>query len=71
VGILIAGLLAVALILVFLRTAWPLSTGSLPQYTAAPIGTTFLTSLILVFEVTSLVLLVSLIGAIIIARRER
>jgi len=70
-GMLAAAVLAVALIAVFVGTPWPKTSGELPQYTAAPIGNLFLTSMVLIFEATSLVLLVSLIGAIIIARRER
>ena len=70
-GMLAAAILAVLLIAVFSGTDWPKTTGTLPQYTAAPIGTAFLTNAVLIFEITSLVLLVSLMGAIIIARRER
>ncbi|MGQ0551530.1 MAG: NADH-quinone oxidoreductase subunit J family protein [Armatimonadota bacterium] len=70
-GMLAAAILAVLLIAVFSGTEWPKASGSLPQYTAAPIGTAFLTNAVLIFETTSLVLLVSLMGAIIIARRER
>lgn len=70
-GMLAAAVLALILIAVFSGTEWPKASGSLPQYTAAPIGEAFLTSAVLIFEVTSLVLLVSLMGAIIIARRER
>ncbi len=70
-GMLAAAVQAVFLIAVFVRTDWPRATAALPQYTAAPIGIAFLTNAVLIFEVTSLVLLVSLMGAIIIARRER
>ncbi len=70
-GMLAAAVLAVMLIAVFTGTDWPKASAALPQYTAAPIGTAFLTNAVLIFEVTSLVLLVSLMGAIIIARRER
>jgi len=70
-GMLAAAVLALILIAVFSGTEWPKASGSLPQYTAAPIGEAFLTSAVLIFEITSLVLLVSLMGAIIIARRER
>ncbi|MBM3470798.1 MAG: NADH-quinone oxidoreductase subunit J [Armatimonadetes bacterium] len=71
VGALASAALAALLIWVFLRTPWPKGPGTIPEYTATQIGTTLLSSMVLVFEVTSLVLLVSLIGAIIIARRER
>lgn len=70
-GIVAAGVLAVLLIGVFVTTPWPAPAGTLPEYTAAPIGQAFMTSHILVFEVTSLVLLIALMGAIIIARQER
>lgn len=70
-GMMAAAILAVLLIAVFSGTEWPKASGSLPQYTAAPIGIAFLTNAVLIFEITSLVLLVSLMGAIIIARRER
>jgi NADH-quinone oxidoreductase subunit J len=71
VGALASAVLAALMIWVFLRTPWPRGPGALPEYTAGQIGTTLLSSMVLVFEVTSLVLLISLIGAIIIARRER
>lgn len=70
-GALASAALAALLIWVFLRTPWPRGSGALPEHTASQIGTTLLSSMVLVFEVTSLVLLISLIGAIIIARRER
>lgn len=70
-GLLAAAVLAGLLIWVLGTTAWPRPAGALPQYTARHIGNTFLTSAVLIFEVTSLVLLVSLVGAIIIARRDR
>ncbi|MBI3998346.1 MAG: NADH-quinone oxidoreductase subunit J [Armatimonadetes bacterium] len=70
-GLLATVVLAGLLIGVFLRTDWPRGPGALPQYTAEAIGRTFLTTAVLIFEVTSLLLLVSLIGAIIVARRER
>jgi len=61
----------VFLILVTLsRTIWPIARGEIPQYSVRAIGTAFLTSYVLIFEVTSLVLLISLVGAIVIARRE-
>jgi NADH:ubiquinone oxidoreductase subunit 6 (subunit J) len=70
-GMIAAGGLAAFLIAIFTTTPWRLSGGTLPQYTAAQVGTTFMGDMILVFEATSLVLLVALIGAIVIARRER
>ncbi|MBI4278228.1 MAG: NADH-quinone oxidoreductase subunit J [Armatimonadetes bacterium] len=69
-GALVAFGMAVVLIAFTTATRWPVKAGTMPRYNAAAVGNAFLTSYALVFEVTSLVLLVSLIGAIIIARRE-
>jgi len=70
-SILAAAVLAVLLIGVLAQAPWPRAAERLPQYTASGIGEALLTNLVLVFEVTSLVLLVALMGAIIVARRER
>ena len=70
-GLLASAVLATLFVAVFTHTQWPKGAGSLPAYTAGPIGQTFLTSAVLIFEVTSLVMLVSLLGAIIVARQER
>ncbi|HET6781507.1 MAG TPA: NADH-quinone oxidoreductase subunit J [bacterium] len=69
-GAMAAVWLGFLILLVLLRTRWPSAAATTPQYTVASVGTAFLTDYVLIFEVTSLVLLVSLIGAIIIARRE-
>jgi NADH:ubiquinone oxidoreductase subunit 6 (subunit J) len=69
-GVTAALWLAFLLLLVFSRTTWPVARGNPPPYSAIAIGNAFLTDYVLVFEVTSVVLLVSLVGAIIIARRE-
>jgi NADH-quinone oxidoreductase subunit J len=70
-GAVAVAVLAALLMAVFFGTAWPRAAGTLPQYTATAIGATFLTNAILVFVVTSFVLLIALMGAIVIARRER
>ncbi|HLA25274.1 MAG TPA: NADH-quinone oxidoreductase subunit J [bacterium] len=62
--------LAFLILVVLSRTTWPTARGQLPQYSVQAIGTAFLTNYVLIFEVTSLVLLISLVGAIVIARRE-
>lgn len=69
-GAMAAVWLAFLILLVVFRTPWPVAGGALPQYSVTAIGTGFLTNYVIIFEVTSLVLLVSLIGAILIARRE-
>jgi NADH-quinone oxidoreductase subunit J len=71
ISLLTSVVLAALLIGVLARAPWPRATETLPQYTASGIGEALLTNFVLVFEVTSLVLLVALMGAIIIARRER
>ena len=70
VGAAVAAAMAVLLIAVSTRTGWVPGTGTLPSYTPGAIGQSFLRQNIVVFEGTSIVLLVSLIGAILIARRE-
>lgn len=62
--------MAFLILVVLSRTTWPTARGQLPQYSVQNIGTAFLTNYVLIFEVTSLVLLISLVGAIVIARRE-
>lgn len=62
--------LAFLILVVFFRTTWPASVGVPPLYNVVAVGNAFLTDYVLIFEVTSIVLLVSLVGAIIIARRE-
>jgi len=64
-----AGFVA-ALVAVLVRTPWPAGSGTLPAGTTAAVGEAFLTEFVLAFEVSSLVLLVSLVGALVIARRE-
>jgi len=62
--------LAFLILVTLSRTTWPVARGELPSYSVQAIGTAFLTNYVLIFEVTSLVLLISLVGAIVIARRE-
>lgn len=62
--------LAFLILVVIARTPWSVSGEALPPYNVTAIGNAFLSNYVLIFEVTSLVLLVSLIGAIIIARKE-
>ena len=71
VGGLVAGALTIALLGLLLRTPWPLVVGTLPRSNVAAVGGAFLTNFILAFEISSLVLLVSLVGALVIARREQ
>jgi NADH-quinone oxidoreductase subunit J len=52
-------------------TAWPVSDGSLPDRNTYELGRQLLSVYVIPFEVVSIVLLVALIGAIIISRRDR
>ncbi len=70
IGTAVAAAVAALLIAVSARTGWPAGGGVLPPYTPGAIGQSFLRQNLLVFEGTSIVLLVSLMGAIMIARRE-
>ncbi|HLY21254.1 MAG TPA: NADH-quinone oxidoreductase subunit J [bacterium] len=70
VGTAVAAAMAALLIVVATRTGWTAGSGTLPPYTPGAIGQSFLRQNILVFEGTSVVLLISLMGAILIARRE-
>jgi len=70
VGTAVAAAMAVLLIAVSVHTGWTAGPGTLPTYTPGAIGQSFLRQNILVFEGTSVVLLISLMGAILIARRE-
>ena len=53
-----------------IKTAWPVSDGSLPERNTFEIGRQLLSTYVIPFEVVSVVLLVALIGAIIISRRD-
>ncbi|HEX9614941.1 MAG TPA: NADH-quinone oxidoreductase subunit J [Bacteroidota bacterium] len=71
-ALLIVGSLAGVLLVVFWTTDWKiLPDAVVPEHTAPEIGTLLLTSYLLPFEIASVVLLVALIGAAMIARRER
>lgn len=69
-GVMAATWLAFLILVTLSRTRWPAAGAQLPQYSVQSIGTAFLTDYVLIFEVTSFVLLIALVGAIVIARRE-
>jgi len=69
-GAMAAVWLAFVLIVILTRTGWPSGAGVPPAYNVVAVGNAFLSDYVLIFEVTSVVLLVSLVGAIVIARRE-
>jgi len=55
---------------VALRTPWPLAKPGVPGPTTAPIGDALLSEYLLPFELVSVLLLLALIGAVMLARRE-
>ncbi|HLE32691.1 MAG TPA: NADH-quinone oxidoreductase subunit J [Bacteroidota bacterium] len=68
----IVGALAAILLLTFWSTDWTTVSGFVPMEQTGPeIGELFLTRYLLPFEIASVILLVALIGAAMIARRER
>lgn len=70
VGAVVALAMAALLVALAARGPWAPGAGALPSYTPGAIGQSFLGPNLLVFEGTSVVLLVSLVGAIVIARKE-
>jgi NADH:ubiquinone oxidoreductase subunit 6 (subunit J) len=57
-------------IFTLVKTAWPVSAGQLPSDRIFEMGRLLMSDYVIPFEVVSIVLLVALIGAIIIARRD-
>lgn len=70
-AVIVAGIIAGTLISVLTTTNWPTANYSPFQETARPIGALLMTQFVLPFELASVLLLVALIGAVIIARREK
>ena len=57
-------------LITMIKTAWPLTRSELPANNIFELGRQLLQTYVVPFEVVSIVLLVALIGAIIISRRE-
>ena len=70
-GVLTAGILTAGLVVILLGTPWQITARTLPRSNVAAVGIALLTDFVLAFEISSLVLLVSLVGALVIARREQ
>lgn len=70
-AVLVAGVIAGTLMGVLTTTQWPTSNFSPYEETARPIGALLMTHFVLPFELASILLLVALVGAVIIARREK
>lgn len=69
-AVIVAGAIAGMLIGVLTTTKWPVAGYAPYEETARPIGVLLMTQYVLPFELASVLLLVALIGAVIIARRE-
>ncbi len=71
VALLVAICLVAVMLYVVLTTNWQISDAATPADAIVALGQTLLSTYVLPFEVASVVLLMALIGAIIIAREER
>lgn len=70
-AIIVVGAIAGVLIGIFTTTRWP-EAGMAPyEETAKPIGALLMTQFVLPFELASVLLLAALVGAVVIARREK
>lgn len=70
IGGFIAASLFLLLLLTGLRTNWRVSSAAPPEDTISALGEALMSTYVLPFEVASVVLLVALVGAIVIAREE-
>jgi len=68
-GLALGALLLALLLLAVFRAGWPLSDPPLKETTAREIGTGFMTTWLLPFEVASILLLGAMLGALHLARR--
>ena len=71
VALLVAVALAAVLLYVVVTAQWQLSAAATPGDAIAALGHSLMSTYVLPFEVASVLLLMALIGAIIIAREER
>jgi NAD(P)H-quinone oxidoreductase subunit 6 len=69
-GLVLLGALLLMLGFVATKTPWKTTTPVVMESTAATLGNVFLREYLLPFEVASLVLLATLIGAVVVARKE-
>ena len=69
-AILIVGALLIVTLVILVNTTWKVKTALVTEQSIVTIGKALLTTYVLPFEVVSIVLLVALIGAIIIAKKE-
>ncbi len=67
----IVGIFAGAVIAMMVKTAWYTNPGVIPATTIPALGKTLITQYVLIFELLGMLLLVALIGAASIARRDK
>ncbi|MDI6735190.1 MAG: NADH-quinone oxidoreductase subunit J [bacterium] len=71
ISFILAGLLLFLLVTVLNRTSWNISPEAVVENTTSKIGNLLLTTYVFPFELISVVLLACLIGAIVIARKDK
>lgn len=70
VSLAVSALVFVSLVYVFIRTPWPVGDPEIGDYSVAHLGEVLINRYAFAFELISLVLLVAILGAIVIAREE-
>ena len=70
IAALLAGIFCIALLVIFDSTKWYLSEAGAPSSTINEIGNELLTNYLLAFEAASVLLLIAIVGAALIARRK-
>ncbi|MGC8595199.1 MAG: NADH-quinone oxidoreductase subunit J family protein [Candidatus Kryptoniota bacterium] len=70
-AVIVVGAIAGTLIGIFTTTKWPETKMAPYEETAKPIGSLLMTQFVLPFELASVLLLAALVGAVVIARREK
>lgn len=66
-----ATVLAVAILMILFNTNWHIQPGIIPQTTTKDLGRTLISDYVLIFELLGILLLIALVGAASIARREQ
>jgi NADH-quinone oxidoreductase subunit J len=66
----VAGLFLVGLVALLARAPWAVTNQAIAAYNISAVGTSLFTTYVLVFEIAGLLILASLVGAIVIARKE-
>ena len=66
-----ATVLAVAVLMILFNTEWHIQPGIIPQTTTKELGKLLITDYVLIFELLGILLLIALVGAASIARREQ